>query len=54
MISKLGIILILDAPEKMQFGLDNTYWNTGDKFKGAKLIPLGIHYVYYAFNDEKY
>jgi hypothetical protein len=45
---------LLEVPEGMQFGIDNTFWHTGSKFKGVKLIPLGVNYVYYAFRDEKF
>jgi A1 cistron-splicing factor AAR2 len=48
------VIVLLDAPPKIQLGVDNTAWIVGNKFKGVKLIPLGVHFVYYALADEKY
>lgn len=46
--------MLLDAPPKIQLGVDNTAWIVGSKFKGVKLIPLGVHYVHYSLADEKY
>ena len=34
--------------------IDNTFWNTGSKFKGVKLIPQGPHYISYSFKDENH
>lgn len=37
----------LEVPSGMEFGIDMMSWATGDKFKGIKMIPQGIHFVYY-------
>ena len=39
--------VFLDVPVGTEFGIDMKSWNTGDKFKGVKMIPPGLHYVYY-------
>ena len=44
----------MEAPSGMQFGIDNQYWETGNLFKGVKLIPPGAHYVYFSLKDEDY
>ena len=51
---KLGSLLLLDAPEGMQFGIDNQVWQTGPLFKGVKCIPSGAHFVYYSLKDEDF
>jgi len=45
-ISHTGVFLCLELPEKVEFGIDNNCWVTGKLFKGIKLIPLGLHYIY--------
>lgn len=49
-----GVLLLLDAPEEIELGIDNTSWKIGHKFKGIKLIPPGPHIIYYALKSEKY
>jgi A1 cistron-splicing factor AAR2 len=40
-------LVFLDVPLGTEFGIDLKSWNTGDKFKGVKMIPPGLHYIYY-------
>jgi len=43
-----GANYILDkAPNELEFGIDFNVWRTGDKFKGLKMIPPGLHFIYY-------
>ncbi|KAL4132009.1 hypothetical protein QTP88_009230 [Uroleucon formosanum] len=42
----------LDIPSGMEFGIDMMSWATGEKFKGIKMIPPGIHFVYYSAADK--
>ena len=53
-VTNMGALLLLNAPEGMQFGIDNQFWTTGPLFKGVKLIPPGAHFVYFALKDENY
>lgn len=46
--SKLGVLLLLDCPEGLEFGIDNISWKIGNKFKGVKMIPLGTHIIAYS------
>ncbi|KAJ1675837.1 hypothetical protein EV182_000472 [Spiromyces aspiralis] len=46
--SKLGILMFLDAPKKLEFGIDMNTWEIGPLFKGIKLIPPGIHFIHYS------
>ena len=43
-----GFYIVKDFPRGTEFGCDMTSWNTGDKFLGLKMIPAGIHYIYYS------
>jgi A1 cistron-splicing factor AAR2 len=40
-------LVFLDVPRGTEFGIDMKSWNTGDKFRGVKMIPPGLHYIYY-------
>ena len=42
-----AVLLALDVPLGSEFGMDYKAWQTASKFKGVKMIPEGIHYVYY-------
>ncbi|CAF3636117.1 unnamed protein product [Rotaria sp. Silwood1] len=46
-----GILLVLDAPKDMEFGIDMYSWQIGANFHGIKMIPPGIHYCYYSERD---
>lgn len=37
----------LQAPPGLTFGIDFSAWTIGPRFKGLKLIPPGLHYVYW-------
>ena len=43
-----AVLLILDAPQGLEFGFDFNVWTTGPRFKGLKLIPKGLHLYYYS------
>lgn len=50
-----AIFMLLNLPEGTEFGIDLKSWNVGEKFRGVKMIPAGIHYVYYsAVNENNY
>lgn len=42
-----GTLLVLDVPEGTNFGIDLKSWETGERFKGVKMIPPGLHFVYH-------
>jgi len=46
---KGAILLFLDPPENLEFGIDFNAWSTGPLFKGVKLIPPGLHFVFYRY-----
>lgn len=43
-----GILLFLDVPPRTEFGIDLYSWNTGERFMGLKMIPPGLHFIYYS------
>ena len=40
-------LVLLNVPERTEFGIDYNSWTVGPKFKGVKMIPPGLHFVYY-------
>ena len=40
--------IVLDVPEGTEFGIDYFSWNVGPRFKGIKMIPPGLHFIYYS------
>src|SRR5690606_18164243 len=38
----------LDVPSGLELGIDFTSYNTGPLFKGIKMIPPGLHFVFYS------
>jgi A1 cistron-splicing factor AAR2 len=39
---------VWDLPPGTELGIDLYSWNTGQKFLGIKMIPPGLHFVYYS------
>ncbi|XP_076055430.1 protein AAR2 homolog isoform X2 [Oratosquilla oratoria] len=46
--SEGGTLVLLGMPPGTEFGIDVNSWNVGEKFKGVKMIPPGIHFVYFS------
>jgi len=44
-----AIMVFLDAPKQLHFGIDYKSWQIGPKFKGVKFIPPGLHFIYYGY-----
>ena len=42
-----GTFVFLDVPTGTDVGIDLKSWNTGDQFKGIKMIPPGLHFIHY-------
>jgi len=50
-----GAVLVLkDVPPATEFGIDTHSWNVGEKFLGVKMIPPGLHFVYYSAVNTKF
>uniref|UniRef100_A0A914V7U3 Protein AAR2 homolog n=1 Tax=Plectus sambesii TaxID=2011161 RepID=A0A914V7U3_9BILA len=41
-------LIFLEFPESAEFGVDYKSWTVGEKFKGLKMIPPGVHFIYYS------
>lgn len=45
-------LLLLDLPPKSFVGIDLASFTTTDRFQGIKLIPPGLHFVYYSAQGD--
>lgn len=43
-----GTLVLLGMPIGTEFGIDLSSWNVGERFKGVKMIPPGIHFIYFS------
>ncbi|XP_019852377.1 PREDICTED: protein AAR2 homolog [Amphimedon queenslandica] len=43
-----GFLILLEVPQGTEIGIDYNSWNVGPKFKGIKMIPPGLHMIYYS------
>ncbi|XP_044761597.1 protein AAR2 homolog [Coccinella septempunctata] len=43
-----GVFIFLDVPKETEFGIDFQLWNTNENFRGIKMIPPGLHYIFYS------
>ena len=41
-------LIVSDVPEGTEFGIDYFSFNIGPRFKGIKMIPPGLHFIYYS------
>ncbi|XP_023029785.1 protein AAR2 homolog [Leptinotarsa decemlineata] len=48
-----AFFILLGVPEGTEFGIDMKSWNTGDKFRGVKMIPPGIHFIFFSAVSEE-
>jgi A1 cistron-splicing factor AAR2 len=44
-----SILVVINPPASFEFGIDYNIWQVGDKFRGLKLIPNGVHMICYAY-----
>lgn len=42
-----AFFFLLGVPTGTEVGIDFNCWRTAEKFKGIKMIPPGVHYIYY-------
>ncbi|XP_023220416.1 protein AAR2 homolog [Centruroides sculpturatus] len=40
--------IFLDVPPGTEFGIDMSVFYVADKFRGVKMIPPGLHFIYYS------
>ncbi|XP_028309215.1 protein AAR2 homolog [Gouania willdenowi] len=41
-------LVLLDVPKGTELGIDCKVWKVGPLFKGVKMIPPGLHFLYYS------
>jgi len=41
-------LFLLDVPINTEIGVDMNSWHTGPNFKGIKMIPPGVHFIYWS------
>ncbi|MED6132388.1 hypothetical protein PIB30_018590 [Stylosanthes scabra] len=46
-------LLFLDVPQYTLLGIDTQMFSVGPSFKGIKMIPPGIHFVYYSSSTRE-
>jgi len=44
-----GTLVFLDVPVGTEVGIDMESWNTGEKFRGIKMIPPGLHFIHFRY-----
>ena len=47
-----AIFLFLNVPLKTEIGIDYNSWQTGPNFRVVKLIPPGLHFIYFSPTDK--
>ncbi|EPS59191.1 hypothetical protein M569_15618, partial [Genlisea aurea] len=45
-------LLLLDVPQFTLIGVDTQMVSAGPNFKGIKMIPPGVHFIYYSSSDR--
>lgn len=50
--NKGATFVFLGVPKGTVFGIDLKCWRTDEEFRGIRLIPPGMHYIYYASSSE--
>ena len=48
-----AVLVLLNLPPKSVFGIDTNSWEVGDKFKGVKMIPPGVHFIFCQSIDKE-
>nr|GMC66216.1 protein AAR2 homolog [Ipomoea batatas] len=46
-------VLLLDVPQSTLIGIDTQMFSSGPNFKGIKMIPPGVHFVYYSSSNRE-
>ena len=43
-----AFLILLNVPPGTEIGIDLHSWRTGQEFRGIKMIPSGVHFVYWS------
>ena len=41
-------LILLNVPTGTEIGIDMQSWRTGPQFQGIKMIPSGLHFIYFS------
>ncbi|XP_076911522.1 uncharacterized protein LOC143569522 [Bidens hawaiensis] len=52
LVKKGSTLVFLGIPQHTLFGIDTQMFSVGPNFKGIKMIPPGIHFVYYSSSNR--
>lgn len=53
LLTQCGTLIVEDFPSGSEFGIDLSIHYTGDKFFGIKLIPPGLHFIYFSLVSKQ-
>jgi hypothetical protein len=42
-----SVVVCVGVPPGTEVGIDMGCWEVGERFRGFKMVPPGVHYVYY-------
>lgn len=49
-----AMLVLLDVPQGTEIGIDMQSWQAASNFKGIKMIPPGIHVIYFRYSCSDY
>lgn len=49
LLQQCGTLIVQNFPSGSEFGIDLSIHYTGDRFMGLKMIPPGLHFIYFSF-----
>lgn len=52
LVKRGATLLLLDVPQYTLVGIDTQMFSVGPVFKGLKMIPPGVHFVYYSSSSR--
>jgi A1 cistron-splicing factor AAR2 len=52
LLSEGGVVLLLEGPERIEFGIDQQTWITKTSTLGLKMIPAGFHFIHWKLTGE--
>ncbi|CAI9110600.1 OLC1v1010654C1 [Oldenlandia corymbosa var. corymbosa] len=53
LVKRGATLLLLDVPQYTLIGVDTQMFSTGPNFMGIKMVPPGIHFVYYSSSNRE-
>jgi len=44
-----AVLILLDVPYGTEIGINMNSWQAAENFKGIKMIPPGLHFIYFRY-----